>query len=937
MLKWKGLDIEAEGEGISAPLSKQVNLLGTLLGHAVRNQAGDEIYEKIEQYRSNLKTAYVENTENLRQTVLEDMRGLNYDQIDWLLRAFKAFFHLANKAEQEEISRINRDREMHATSDTPRAESLAEAFRLLKQSGMEFDQVQKLVHRLDIQPTLTAHPTEARRRSVLNIQQRITKALAALNRPGLTPTESDELINTIYNQIVLLLNTDDVRSTEITVFDEVKNGLYFLINTIWDVVPDILEDMQRASMMYYGKRLEISKPLRYRTWIGGDRDGNPKVTHEVTRFALIEHRNTAVGLFIESLEKLRFELSISSRQVQIPEWFSKAVQQEVASLDLDAGLRNLYQQEIYRLKISCILKKVETARLSASDTSLKQGPDTYSNNEFIADLLTVQRALYESGFREIADSGMLQRIIYQAKAFGFSLCAMDIRQHSAVYGATVDELLRHAGVCRGYLLLSENQKIELIMQELCNPRPLIPIMAVISDESRELLQTLNLIRKTIQSDPGSIGSLIISMTHHVSHLLEVLLLCKETGLWDYNEGNVKSMVDVVPLFETIDDLERSGKLMLQIYTNPVYEMQLKARGYFQEVMLGYSDSNKDGGYWMANWALHKAQRSLAEVSRRHDIVLRLFHGRGGTVGRGGGRANQAVMALPTECHNGKIRFTEQGEVISFRYANKAIAQRHLEQMVNAMIKTSASDVLEALPNADASLGTIPQQEVNEMMESVALQSMEDYRNLIDHPDFWSWFIKVTPIEHISHLPIASRPISRKSSNEVDFDSLRAIPWVFSWTQLRYNVPGWFGVGAGLARLMQDNPAAAASLKQFYRDWSFFTAVINNAQREMARANLELSGLYSEMDSQGFHKIITVEFERARKAILEITGDDELLGVNPVIRKSIRLRNPYTDVLNLLQMELMRRWNTQKDEDRKQLRFLIFSGINGIAAAMQSTG
>jgi phosphoenolpyruvate carboxylase len=631
--------------------------------------------------------------------------------------------------------------------------------------------------------------------------------------------------------------------------------------------------------------------------------------------------------------KLRYELSISARQVTIPEWFSEQVQAEIESVDLDQELRALHKQEIYRLKISCILKKLETARMSVKDTTSKSG-SSYTIDEFIADLKAVQRALYESGFHEIADNGLLQRILYQASAFGFSLSAMDIRQHSAVYGATVDELLRHAGVSRGYLLLPEEQKIEMLMRELCNPRPLIPVVAVISDESRELLQTLNLIRKSIQSDSGSIGSLIISMTHQVSHLLEVMLLCKETGLWDYNEGNVKSMVDVVPLFETIDDLERSGALMKQLYTNPVYEMQLKARGYFQEVMLGYSDSNKDGGYWMANWALHKAQRSLAEISRRHEIALRLFHGRGGTVGRGGGRANQAIMALPVECHNGKIRFTEQGEVISFRYANKSIARRHLEQMVNAMIKTTAWSVLDS---AGHQIGTIEENHVVEMMETVARQSMEEYRKLIDHPDFWAWFIKVTPIEHISHRPIASRPISRKSSDEVDFDSLRAIPWVFSWTQLRYNVPGWFGVGSGLSRLIQEGPKVNQTLKQLYRDWSFFAAIINNAQREMARANLELSGMYTHGEAGIFHDIISNEFELARNAILKITEDDELLGVNPVIRKSIRLRNPYTDVLNLLQLELMRRWNSKKEEDRKQLRYLIFSGINGIAAAMQSTG
>ncbi len=932
MLRWNGLNIEAEGEGISESLSRQVNLLGTLLGHAVREQSGEEVYAYIESFRKRLKKAYAENSEDIRLDVLDDMKNLSPSQIDWLLRAFTSFFHMINKAEQEEIIRINRDRDRQAGSDSTRAESIYEAIHFLKTSGFSLDEVRALMDELDIQPTLTAHPTEARRRSILYIQRQLADYLSVLNRPDLTPVERDSAITGVFNQIVLLLNTDDVRTTEITVKDEVRNGLYFFMSTIWDLVPGIINDIEDAIEKYYGERIQIASPVKYRTWIGGDRDGNPKVTPEVTRYALVENRKTAVELYKRAMLEIRKELSISDRQVGVPEEFKKHVLEEVERMKLPSDVLDLYKHEVYRLKINCIIEKLGKAELPERDSGWNSVKDVYTRDEFKKDIKLIRDALTKSGFAMIANLGNLRRLESQIDTFGFSLMAMDIRQHSNVIGGTVDELLRAALVTRSYLHLSEKQKVEVLMQELTNPRPLVPLTATLSDDSKSMLSALNLARKAILSDSGSIGSFIISMTHHVSHLLEALLLCKETGLWQYNEGVVNSLVDVVPLFETIDDLERSGSLMKDLYENPIYEAQMKARGFFQEIMLGYSDSNKDGGYWMANWALHKAQKSLAAVSREFNIRLRLFHGRGGTVGRGGGRANQAVTALPPECHNGKIRFTEQGEVISFRYANRAIAHRHLEQVTNAMIKTTAQFL------RGSHLGNEVADDIAYgLMENVSKTSMLAYRELIDHKEFWAWYTKMTPIEHISHLPIASRPISRKSSNEVDFEGLRAIPWVFAWTQVRYNVPGWYGVGTALEELIESDPSNLETLQRLYREWDFFKAVVNNAQREMARASLVISKVYGQNHNPHFHNKITEEFERSSRYILQVTGQATLLEINPVIQKSIKLRNPYTDVLNLLQYEMMQRWNTSDGSDKDTLRHLLFSSINGIAAGMQSTG
>lgn len=932
MLNWKGLEIHAEGEGISTHLSKQVNLLGTLLGHAIRQLAGEDIYKLTESYRLRLKESYEPGKEHLRKEVMDDMKSLDNHQLDWLLRAFTSFFHLINKAEQQEIIRINRSREKSLKRGEARPDSILESIYHVKELGFTLEEADKLLNSLDIQPTLTAHPTEARRRSILYIQKQIADSLAELSPGDLTPLEEQHVISTIYNYIVLLLNTDDVRSTKITVKDEVKNGLYFFISTIWDLIPDIVIDMEDSLHEVYDQPISLSAPVKYRTWIGGDRDGNPKVTTEVTRFALVEQRNTAVELYKRSLLNLRRELSISDRQTNVPEYFRQNVMEEIEKLKLAESITSTYQHEIYRLKINCILKKLNTALLDFDDNLLLSNPNSYSTKEFKADLELIRKALLDSGYEQIAEKGLLRRILAQVNAFGLSLTALDIRQHSAVFGATVDELLRHASVTRNYLGLNEEQKVNILMQELSNPRPLISLNSPISDDSKSLLTSLNLVRKAIQMDPSTIGSLIISMTHHVSHLLEAVLLCKETGLWQYNEGNVISMLDVVPLFETIDDLERSHVLMEELYNNPIFEMQLKARGYFQEIMLGYSDSNKDGGYWMANWALHKAQKNLARVSASNNIGLRLFHGRGGTVGRGGGRANQAVIALPPECHNGRIRFTEQGEVISFRYANKLIAKRHLEQVVNAMVKSTANF------KKNLHLKKIaPEETYQNVMEKISKSSMKSYRDLIDRKDFWPWYISVTPIEHISHLPIASRPISRKSSKEVDFDSLRAIPWVFAWTQIRYNVPGWYGLGTAFSDALKSGEISVEEVQKLFEEWDFFKAIVNNAQREMGRASLTTSEIYGQISESPIHDEICKEFDRSREMIITICKKKELLDGNTVIQKSIQLRNPYTDVLNLLQHEMMLRWNKGDEAEREPLKNLLFTSINGIAAAMQSTG
>jgi phosphoenolpyruvate carboxylase len=544
-------------------------------------------------------------------------------------------------------------------------------------------------------------------------------------------------------------------------------------------------------------------------------------------------------------------------------------------------------------------------------------------------------------------------VLSLVESFGFALAGLDVRQHSGVHEAAVSEILRLAQVVDDYSALPEDERLEVLAAELGNPRPLLPPGAELSQRSAGVMETLAVVRQAIAVDPAAIQAYVVSMTHSVSDLLEVLLLAKEAGLIPAAaDGDPPAApFDLVPLFETIEDLEAAGERMAALFRHPVYRRYLAGRGDFQEIMLGYSDSNKDGGYWMANWALHRAQDRLARVCRQHGIDFRLFHGRGGTVGRGGGRANQAILAMPVAVHNGRIRFTEQGEVISFRYGRSGIARRHLEQIVHAMLLSTAEHTDRARgggddPGKDPLTGAAPDEEAARLMQAIARRSFAAYRELIDDESLWRFYTAATPIEHISRLPIASRPVSR-SGSQVAFDDLRAIPWGFAWIQTRYLVPGWYGTGRALDEVLSQEDDGAggetlARLRRLYREWPFFTAVVNNAQREMARARLDVAALYAELaeapEAASIHRRIAADFADARRAILAITGQGELLDNNPVIQKSIRLRNPYTDVLNLLQIELLQRFRASDAEDeRAALGEAIFLSINGIAAAMQSTG
>ena len=972
MARWEDLDLEAEGTGISKPLSRHVNLLGAMLGQVTAEQIGPDMLERVDELRLLCKRADRSGNPSLREEAADRIADLSPEKIVRLLHIYTTYFHLINQAEQQEIIRINRDRARKAGparwplgpgSDngrhkaTPRPESIDAAVADLKAEGYSFAETLAVFRRLDLQPTLTAHPTEARRRTVLQKQQKIASLLATLRSVDSTPDERADTLDDLYAQISLLLGTDEVRSERPTVTEEVEQGHYFLHGAIWDTIPQIHADVQRALRRHYDATADIPAFLQYRSWIGSDRDGNPNVTADVTRWTFARQRRTTLQHLKREIEALHDEMSVSRRQTSVSDALLRSIERDAEEIDLPGDVQQQYRHEPYRLKLSYVDRRLQRLidAVPVGDhpddteldlSGLADTADAYRADDLLADLDVIAESLDARGLDDAAYTGRLHRVRTLVKTFGFHLAALDVRQHSGVHESTVAALLRTAGVEDDYARLSEDDKLDVLRRELANPRPLLARSADLPAPAAEMMEVWDIIRQIHAIDSQAVGSYVVSMTHSVSDLLEPMLLAQEAGLGRVapadGEGAstdhaFRCPLDFVPLFETIDDLAAADDRMADLFQHPVYAGHLAARDGFQEVMLGYSDSNKDGGYWMANWALHKSIRDLGVVCDEHDVDLRLFHGRGGTVGRGGGHTYQAIRALPPVVHNGRIRFTEQGEIISFRYALPDIARRHVEQLVSATLTSTAhSD-----DNGDAFAGQVSaDSNVVDLLDRIAERGMAAYRQLIDDKDSWYWYTEVTPIEHISRLPIASRPVSRaQDGEEVHFENLRAIPWVFSWTQTRYIVPGWYGTGHALAGVLAEDPDALDTLQTLYEHWPFFNAVLNSAQREMARARLDIAAHYdAHADTDiSFHETIVSDYEQAKSAILKITGQDELFENSPVLKKSIQLRNPYTDVLNLLQTELLSRYRNAPVTEREALREALFISINGIAAAMQSTG
>jgi phosphoenolpyruvate carboxylase len=872
--------------GLSPELSDDIRLLDQVLGKVLRTQHGGWIIEAARRLvaESDLRVS------ELPFEALKSPEGLRD-----LGKAFTLLFQLINAAEQKEIVRVNRSRGRGGV----RRESIRETVRSLYERDGE-EKLLEALNELVIVPTLTAHPTEAKRKVILDKLREVSHVLAHrggthdLNSPLDAGSDAELQLENI---ILELWHTDEMRSKRLSVDEEVRNALYFFDRTILDVVCWLYRDIEDAVEEVTGRRPVLTDLIRYHTWIAGDRDGNPNVTAEATRSAYLEQSKMVLPRHREEIEKLRWELTQSTKYMQAGTFDSIRELVDQFAAYLSDFERDRYSQEPYVLAL--------LGMMAAWDAGVP-----------LADvkdaLVGLQQSLLLDEDLHLAYRSRLQDVIRRLSVFGVHLANIDIRQHSKIHEMAMHDLLAESGACADYRSLPESERIAILCQEIENPRPLVRV--AISETTRSVLDTVAVMRES-----EGMETYITSMSTSVSDLLEVVLFLKEGGIWD-------RPINVVPLFETVDDLQRSGSLLRELFELPVYRAHIDRIGY-QEVMLGYSDSSKDGGYLAANWSLQSAMQTIAEVSASTGVKIRLFHGRGGTVGRGGGRANLAILSQPKGAFQGQIRFTEQGEVISFRYSLPAIAHRHLEQIVSACLIASLHENEDDFDSVHESV-----------MERLSEVSRSAYRELVyETPGFWDFYTHATPIDHISLLPIASRPVYRPGGAAEGVEGLRAIPWNFAWVQSRALLVGWYGVGTALAAEIESG--GLEQLQTMYKEWPFFRNVIDNAQLELVRAHLATAQMYAERASeQSIWATIEDEFERTRSSILQILGTSELLENSRVIRQTVAFRNPLTLPVNKLQIHLMDQWESLSDSEKQGAwREAMLQSIAGIAAAMQSTG
>jgi phosphoenolpyruvate carboxylase len=914
---------------VADALSEQVHRLGDLLGETLVEQEGRRLFDRVEEVRA-LAKAHRAGDAGAGKHLLARIESLPLAEAHGVVKAFAAYFQLVNLAEEEERIRIlrRRAREAHERGE-PMGETIAAAIRHLRQEGVGADELQALVSRLLIMPVFTAHPTEAKRRTILTKLGRLAEALHRLDFASPTPEEAEELMHLVREEVVSLWQTEETRHYRPLVTDEVINGLYYFETTLFDLVPGVRRRLRRALAAEYPERtFEVPLFLRFGSWIGGDRDGNPHVTARVTEDALREHKATALRLYQRALDRMRGLISTAD-SFGITEALRASLRADEALFPDEmrrAGER--YPRQPYRQKLALVYRKLG-ATLEANSRpwrpDYRPRPGVYeSSADFVQDLDVLQSSLRAHRGERLAD-GRLGVLREQAETFGFHLASLDLRQHAQRHAAALAEVFARYGLANDYGAWSEPRKLDLLTRELLSPRPLTPAELDFSGETNEALLAFRVARRAhARVGPSAVDTYIVSMSQGPSDVLAPLLMAKDAGCADE--------FDVVPLFETVKDLHAAPAVMATLFANPAYAAHLARRARGQAVMIGYSDSNKDAGYVTASFELHRAQRALADVCGSHAVSLLLFHGRGGSVGRGGGPTSRAILAQPRESVAGRLRLTEQGEAITNRYASRDLAERHLEQLVHAVLVTSLSRE-RADPARDASWRSL--------MSEISTEAEKSYRALVHgNPALVSYFYAATPIDEIAFLNLGSRPARRRPG--AGLEDLRAIPWVFAWTQSRVNLPAWYGLGSALDGWAGSDDARWRELSAAYRDWTFFRALVDNAQLSLRKADLLIAEVYSSLatpeDRAFVFPRLRAEYERTEQALERLTGQTDLLDNEPWLQRSIRLRNPYIDPMNYAQVALLRRLRAGPEgNEAAALRDAVLLSVNGIAAGLRNTG
>ena len=901
-------------------ISEDVYLLAGILGEVLRESAGERAFALTEAARTLAKALRTgEQDAGLQLDGL--VRGLHIDEAEVLVRAFTNYFQLINLAEDSE--RIRRIRDREAREGGPRRGSLREAIALLAARGVDAANLSALFASAQIRVVLTAHPTEARRRTIIAKLARIFGIVRDLDERVALPEEGARAHQRLSHTIEELWYSDEVRSAEITPLDEVRTSLVYLLSTFVEVIPRVYRDLEEAIAEFYpGSSIEIPPLLIPGTWIGGDRDGNPNVTPETTRQALDVMRSAAIGMLDSRLLELAGRLSLAETIAGPAPLLTPLIERLGGQFpDAAARVSQINAGEPYRQVLTLMREKLQAAREGRSAGYV-------TSSELLDDLRLVERSLRAQGADLIAD-GDLHDVLRVVQVFGFHLAIMDARDHATRHAAALDDIFRHSDVVDCYFELDEPARIALLTREIDNTRPLISNdLSSYAAPTRDVVGTFRTIAAAINgAHQGAIETYVISGAEAASDVLAVLLLMKESGL--ARAGGRDARLSIAPLFEQEQGLRDAPETMARLLELPSYRNALASRGNVQEVMIGYSDSNKEIGFLGSAWALYRAQRDLTRLFIEAGIRHTFFHGRGGAIGRGGGPTNVAILAQPPGSVNGRFKLTEQGEVIASRYATAPVAHRELELVVGAVLASTVGVLQPPEP------GVLLQFE--EAMAVISDAAVASYRTLVyDDPGFVRFFEEATPISEIARLQIGSRPARRQQTHRIE--DLRAIPWVFSWTQSRFLLPGWYGVGAGLERGRAT--LGLKFLQEMENAWPFFAATIANAEMALAKSDLGIAARYVELvsDPELRGRIwgqICAEHARATDEILRLTGQGRLLEREPVLRRSIDRRNPYVDPISFVQVELLRSYRAASPNGAA-LRTILRT-VNGIAGGLKNTG
>lgn len=923
-------------------LRTRVKLLGNMLGDVLQSQEGAHVLDTVETLRTGYIALRKQDNPEQRARLAKIIEDLNPDQVTHVVRSFSTYFSLLNIAEENHLHKTRRDFSRETGPNW--TGSFHATLREFRDNGVTLAQLQTLLEQLAYMPVFTAHPTEAKRRTIRNMLRRIARTNKALDNPTLNELEYEQQIQKLQNQIQTLWKTDEVRGSRPQVKDEIGYGIAYFQECLFKAVPHTYRNLEKAIERVYqsdGTNDKISVPsfLRFGSWIGGDRDGNPNVKPETTVFALRLQSKAIVSEYIERVQELIRILTHSAR-------FCTPTEILLSSLESDkqyckkafTDKPKRFSQEPYRRKLAIIACRLKHNLITIKDrlenrpASLPEG-EAYaygSELELLNDLNLIRESLISHGDYSAANAE-LRDLIRLVETFGFFLLHLDIRQESTRHTEAVVEVLQSHGI--DYLAMDEAQRFKLLAQIVSEPSWQVDIKTF-TEATQETLEVFNVIsRMRREVSPQAFGNYVISMTHQASHVMEVIMLSHLTGLVLKNNGQWRCDIQVTPLFETIEDLKRIEPVMSALLDDPTYAAMLKSSGNFQEVMLGYSDSCKDGGILAAAWSLYEAQKKVTELTNARNVKCRLFHGRGGTIGRGGGPTHESILSQPEGTVQGQIKITEQGEVLSTKYSSVATSVYELGMGITGLLKASSSIVRK-----------LERRDYLDIMDQIAACGETAYRQLTDHsPGFLDYFYEATPVAEIGLLNIGSRPSHRKKTDRSK-SSVRAIAWVFGWAQSRHTLPAWYGVGSALEELRQNNPIRTAQLQKMYAEWPFFQAMLNNTQMALSKAEPYIAREYSRLceDPQvceSLYTMILAEYKRTITQVLNITGGHGLLEENPMLALSLARRDPYLDPLNYIQITLLKRFRDKSlgDEGKEKWLNPLLRSINAIAAGMRNTG